>query len=238
MPVKLGPDGKVIKEETEKAASFEDEFRKAASFEDELRQTGETGPGRPPTDYSSDRGPERSGYEARTVLARSQGSGGQRQNIAADKTAPEDKTRIYRPSAGKRRTLDQQSDSSGAPPPADAMDDPPVGWLVVVQGPGQGNVVTIGNGVNTIGRDHTERICLDFGDTLISHHRHALITYDPKGRKFYVQQGDGKNLTYIGDAPVLVPTELEGFSIIQMGETVLLFVPLCGERFDWAEYAE
>ena len=229
MPVKLGPDGKVIEEETQKAASFEDEFR----------QESETGPGRPPTDQSSDREPELSGYEARTVLARSQGSGSQGQGVAADKAAPEDRTRIYRPGAGKGQSPDQPPASSATPPPAaDAMDDPPVGWLVVVQGLGQGNVVTIGNGSNAIGRDPSERICLDFGDTLISRQRHALITYDPKGKKFYVQQGDGKNLTYIGDTPVLTPTELEGFSFIQMGETVLLFVPLCGERFDWAEYAE
>ena len=236
MPVKLGPDGKVIEEETQKAASFEDEFRPA----------GETGPGRPPTDQSSEaerdaenREPEPSGYEARTVLARSQGSGGQGQNVAVDSAAPEDRTRIYRPGAEKGQPPDQPPAGSTTPPPAaDAMDDPPVGWLVVVRGPGQGNVVTIGNGVNAIGRDHSERICLDFGDTTISRQRHALITYDPKGKKFYAQQGDGKNLTYIGDAPVLVPTELEGFSTIQMGETVLLFVPLCGERFDWAEYAE
>lgn len=224
MPVKLGPDGKVIDEKTKKAASFEDEFR----------QPGETGPGRPPTEQSSDQNPEQSGYEARTVLARSQGAGSQGQGVAADKAAPEDKTRVYRPGAGKR----QPPDDSAAPPHADAMDDPPVGWLVVVQGPGQGKVVTLGNGVNTIGRAPSERVCLDFGDTLISRQRHALITYDPKGRKFYVQQGDGTNLTYIGDTPVLTPTELEEFSFIQMGETVLLFVPLCGERFDWAEYAE
>lgn len=224
MPVKLGPDGKVIEEETKKATSFEDEFR----------QESETGPGRPPTDPSSDREPEQSGYEARTVLARSQGSGSQGQGVAADQAAPEDKTRVYRPGAGKR----QQPDSSAIPSHADAMDDPPVGWLVVVQGPGQGQVVTLGNGVNTIGRAPSERVCLDFSDTLISRQRHALITYDPKGKKFYVQQGDGTNLTYIGDTPVLTPTELEEFSKIQMGETVLLFVPLCGERFDWAEYAE
>ena len=40
MPVKLGPDGKVIEEKTHKAASFEDEFR----------QDQRTEPGRPPTD--------------------------------------------------------------------------------------------------------------------------------------------------------------------------------------------
>ena len=34
----------------------------------------------------------------------------------------------------------------------DAMADPPVGWLVVVRGPGKGNVLTLGNGMNAIGR--------------------------------------------------------------------------------------
>ena len=115
------------------------------------------------------------------------------------------------------------------------MADPPVGWLVVIRGPGQGNVVTIGNGMNPIGRDRAERICVDFGDETISRHGHAVITYDPRGKKFYIQHGGGKNLTYMEDAPVLVPTELAGFSKIVMGETVLLFVPLCGERFDWED---
>ena len=228
MRVKLGADGKIIEEKTEKSTSFEDEFQ----------QREETGPGQPPTDQSSDREPKQSGYEARTVPARSQGSGSQGQEATADSTTPEDKTRIYRPGAGKRQPPDQPPDGPAAPPQADAMDDPPVGWLVVVRGPGQGKVVTLGNGANTIGRASSERVCLDFGDTLISHKKHTLITYDPKGRKFYIQQGDGTNLTYIADTPVLAPTELDGFSSIQMGETVLLFVPLCGERFDWAEYAE
>ncbi len=230
MSVKLGADGKIIEEKTEKSTSFEDEFRPA----------GETGPGQPPTDQSSDREPKQSGYEARTVPARSQGSGSQEQEAAADSTTPEDKTRIYRPGAKKGQPPARSpEDSAGAvAPAASAMDDPPVGWLVVVQGPGQGKVVTLGNGANTIGRASSERVCLDFGDTLISHKKHTLITYDPKGRKFYIQQGDGTNLTYIADTPVLAPTELDGFSSIQMGETVLLFVPLCGERFDWAEYAE
>ena len=45
---------------------------------------------------------------------------------------------------------------------------PPVGWLVVVRGSGQGKVVTIGSGSNSLGRDPGERICIDFGDETIS----------------------------------------------------------------------
>ena len=219
MPVKLGADGKVIEEKTHKAASFEDEFR----------QDEKTGPGRPPTDQSSEAAgggtaPEQSGYEARTVLARSKNAGSQEQGAAAG----DERTRIYRPGAKKGQTGQSEA--------ASAMDDPPVGWLVVIQGPGQGNALTIGNGMNAIGRDHDERICVDFEDELISRHSHAVITYDPRGKKFYIQHGGGKNLTYVGDAPVLSPTELEEFSKILIGETLLLFVPLCGERFDWEEY--
>ena len=188
--------------------------------------------------------PQQSGYEARTVLAKSKSADDSASDVPVEEadTAPDRYTRIYRPGARKsaapERLPEQPTDQGAAELASDAMDDPPVGWLVVVQGPGQGKVVTLGNGMNTIGRAPSERVCLDFGDSLISRQRHALITYDPKGKKFYVQQGDGKNLTYLGDAPVLTPTELEEFSFIQMGETVLLFVPLCGERFDWAEYAE
>ena len=223
MPVKLGSDGKVIEEKTHTAASVEDEFR----------QERGTAPGRLPTDDASEaveapRGSdaEQSGYEARTVLARSESAGAQGQEAAEAPPQPvasDDATRVYRPGAGKGQS------------PADPMNDPPVGWLVVIEGPGQGRTVTIGNGSNTIGRDHAERICVDFGDALISRHSHAILTYDPRGKKFYIQHGGGKNLTYVADAPVLAPTELEGFSKILIGETVLLFVPLCGERFDWED---
>ena len=243
MPVKLGPDGKVIEEETQKAASFEDEFR----------QDHRTEPGRPPTDASSEAGAgpgssgaEPSGYEARTVLARSKRTGSQAR--AADSPAPDAATRVYRSGAQKGRspappqaTWDRPTvPAEGRDPEqptasSDPMADPPVGWLVVIRGPGQGRSVTIGNGMNAIGRDHAERICVDFGDELISRHGHAIITYDPRGKKFYIQHGGGKNLTYVEDAPVLVPTELVGFSKIVVGETVLLFVPLCGERFNWED---
>ena len=118
---------------------------------------------------------------------------------------------------------------------ASNMDDPPVGWLVVVSGPGQGASLTLGNGRNSIGRDASQRVVLDFGDELISRADHATITYDPhpRGKKFHIQQGGGTNLIYVNDQPVLAPQELPANTHILLGNTTLRFVPLCGKEFDW-----
>lgn len=115
------------------------------------------------------------------------------------------------------------------------MDDPVVGWLVIVDGPGRGAAVPLGYGMNSIGRASTERVQIDFGDDEISRSQHALVTYDPKSRKFFVQHGGGRNLTYLGadSQPVLTPIELTGGEEINVGSTKLRFVPFCGAEFDW-----
>ena len=115
----------------------------------------------------------------------------------------------------------------------DPMADPPVGWLTVVRGPGRGRVATLGVGANSIGRDPGERVPLDYGDRKISRRSHGVVTYDPRGRKFYVQPGSGQSLTYVDDEPVLAPRELEPLAHVQMGDTLLRFVPLCGAGFSW-----
>jgi len=117
----------------------------------------------------------------------------------------------------------------------DAMEDPVVGWIVVVDGPGKGQALRLGYGMNSIGRGEGERVCINFGDRKISRSKHAIITYDPKGRKFYVHAGDAINLTYLNDQPVLTPTELTGQEEIVLGETKLRFIPFCGENFDWQD---
>jgi hypothetical protein len=108
-----------------------------------------------------------------------------------------------------------------------------VGWLVVVDGPGKGKSVQLGYGMNSIGRGAEERVSLDFGDEEISRRGHAMLTYDTRGRRFYIQHGGGTNLTYVGDAPVLMPHELKGREMIGIGNTRLCFIPLCGPDFEW-----
>lgn len=143
--------------------------------------------------------------------------------------ATEPKTRIFR---GGEAVRTSESAATGA------LEDPVTGWLVVVDGPGQGNFVRIGHGQNWIGRGEGSRIRLDFGDGLISRENSGAITYDPINRKFYIQQGTGANLLYLNSAPVLAPSELVDRAELRIGKTRLVFVAFCGEDFSWINEAE
>ncbi len=157
----------------------------------------------------------------------------------------DDKTRILRPSGSKLEDNSEQTvlvrpSSKGKRDEGaeDPVDGPVVGWLVVLEGPGRGRSVTLGYGMNPIGRDTSNRISLPFGDQSISRHKHATITYEPRAKKYYIQHGESNNLTYLGEEPVLAPALLEGGELIRLGDnTVLKFVPLCGEDFDWEDNA-
>lgn len=111
--------------------------------------------------------------------------------------------------------------------------DPTVGWLVVVDGPGRGRSVEIGPGSNSIGRDPGQKLCLNFGDKHISRERHAALIYDVLSTRFFLHNGDVRNLTYIGNEVVLAPIEIKGGETITLGETKLRFVPFCGPHFGW-----
>lgn len=123
---------------------------------------------------------------------------------------------------------------TGSSAPVDPMADPVVGWLVIIDGPGKGSHLRLGNGQNSIGRGAGERVQLDFGDDRISRNNHAVLTFDPRGMTFFIQQGTGTNLAYVNNSPVLAPTALEAMNEILLGETTLLFVPLCGKDFSWS----
>lgn len=127
------------------------------------------------------------------------------------------------------------SEPSMATAAHDSMDDPVVGWLVVVDGPGAGASLRLGSGQNSLGRGQEARVKLDFGDSQISRSTHAIVTYDPKGNRFYLQQGTGTNLTYLNGEPVLAPTPLPSGSEILLGETTLRFVALCDDSFNWTD---
>ena len=136
----------------------------------------------------------------------------------------------------RRTTTPQQgSDPSLATAGENSMDDPVVGWLVVVDGPGAGVSLRLGSGQNSLGRGEEARVKLDFGDPQISRSTHAVVAYDPKGNRFYLQQGTGTNLTYLNGKPVLAPTPLPSGSEILLGETTLRFVALCDDSFNWTD---
>lgn len=161
--------------------------------------------------------------------------GAQRAKSAADQTRPQpmhqddDRTRLYNPAAP----------SAAAPSAAAAGSsrealDPVVGWLVVVEGHGKGRSLEIGVGANSIGRDKGQKLKVDFGDQHISREKHAILIFDPRSNRFYLQSGDVRNLTYVGEDLVLSPMELKGGETILIGETKLRFVALCGPQFGWS----
>ena len=186
---------------------------KTVRRKEEAKPTDETNRGKQPVDAGRlDASMQRMGED------------GTPSNVGKD-----EKTRLV---GGRRRADEQRTEADRG------MDDPVVGWLVVVEGPGKGRAMQLGYGSNSLGRGATDRVKLDFGDDQISRNGHAVVTYDPRGRKFYVQHGGGTNLTYLGDQPVLAPAELPALSHIGIGNTVLRFVPLCGAEFDWQDTEE
>lgn len=109
------------------------------------------------------------------------------------------------------------------------------GWLVVVDGPGKGASFPLGFGPHRIGRDRGMRVALDFGDKGISRDSHAVVSYDPRGNRFFVQPVN--NLVYQdidGELePVLTPKQIATPDELVLGRTRLRFVSLCDDSFVW-----
>ena len=111
----------------------------------------------------------------------------------------------------------------------------PIGWLVVVEGPGRGASFTLTAGLSTIGRDATQSVALDFGDTAISRERHVAIAYDAEDNRTYVGHGGKTNIVRLNDKPLLTTEDLGDGDTIKIGKTVLRFVAFCADGFSWVE---
>lgn len=111
---------------------------------------------------------------------------------------------------------------------------PCVGWLVATVGSHIGQDFRLKAGKNFIGRDTKMDIVLD-GDKSVSRNRHAIVVYEPKRHLYMVQPGESSELVYLNDQVVLGPMKLSAYDIITVGEINLLFMPLCGEKFNWTD---
>lgn len=121
----------------------------------------------------------------------------------------------------------------------DFAQDPVVGWLVVVGGPGLGAFRPIFEGNNTIGRSSSNRIPIDFGDESISNSEQAYLRYDSTDRSFLLVPNLTKtNVVSVNNDRPAQPVRLTAMDLITMGRTQLVFVPFCGSEFDWGELSE
>lgn len=110
--------------------------------------------------------------------------------------------------------------------------EPVAGWLVCVKGNYVGESFELHTGKNHIGRSLNMTVALAKEKT-VSREKHATITFDPVAKQFYLQAGDSSGLTYLNGKLLLVPDTLKKYDLITLGECSLIFVPLCGENFDW-----
>lgn len=110
--------------------------------------------------------------------------------------------------------------------------NPVTGWLVCIEGASKGTDYRIRSQYNYIGRAKHMDICIS-GDEYISSEKAAILAYDDMERKFFIAPGMGHNLIRLNDKMVMGSEMLKAYDIITVGKTKLLFIPLCGEQFDW-----
>ena len=110
--------------------------------------------------------------------------------------------------------------------------DPVVGWLICLDGKEKGRDYRIHTDNNYIGRGEKMDICIR-GDDTISRENHAVISYDAREKLFYFTPGDGRSIVRLNDKGLFSTTEIKAHDIVEIGKTKLVFLPLCGENFEW-----
>jgi len=113
-----------------------------------------------------------------------------------------------------------------------SMIQPVVGWLACVKGPEKGKDYRIHEQNNYIGRGRENDISIP-GDPTISRERHAILAYDTRSKAFYFAPSGGQSIVYHNNAPVFNNVVLKAYDQIEIGESKFVFVPLCGENFQW-----
>lgn len=115
--------------------------------------------------------------------------------------------------------------------------DPVVGWLVCIKGPSRGRDYRVRSGRNGIGRSEAMDVQIT-GDDTVSRENHAFLVFEPRKRVFSIRPGDGRGLVYLNGDEVIQAADLAAYDMIELGETQLMFVPLCGEKFNWDQNKE
>jgi len=110
--------------------------------------------------------------------------------------------------------------------------DPVVGWLVCITGPDRGTDYKLRRERCFIGRAAEMDICIEH-DKGISRTRHALVSYDPRRNVFKLCPGDSSGLIYLNREELAGASVLKPFDRIELGQTELMFVPFCGDMFQW-----
>lgn len=119
--------------------------------------------------------------------------------------------------------------------PGAAASEPVVGWLVCVEGPVRGVDFRLHDGYNYIGREEGD-IHIQ-GDNAISRQKHAVVAFYAKRNTFYAGPADGRNIIELNGEPVFNSTEMKSYDVLTIGNTKMMLVALCGDKFNWVDGA-
>lgn len=106
------------------------------------------------------------------------------------------------------------------------------GWLVCIKGENEGEAYPIRSGKNFIGSGDDMDIQI-VDDRYVDKYRHGVIVFDPKKTETMLLPGESKGLIYLEQNAIYATKKLDPFAQIEIGESVFLFVPFCGEHFSW-----
>lgn len=111
--------------------------------------------------------------------------------------------------------------------------DPVVGWLVSMEGKEKGRDYRLHTDNNYIGRSEKMDVCIR-GDDTISRENHAIISFDARDKIFYFSPGDGRSIVRLNEKAIFATAEIHPYDVVEIGKTKLVFMSLCGEKFEWA----
>lgn len=236
---RLSPD-EMLESYTGKGGEKSEDFRYSTLTQEEQRALSERkNEGeqfyKPNVDSSSSQGePENSGMVEQAYSFK--------EERAIGSTLPTPETSYSVPSTGsslqsalvqaadaKKRSMDEGKTVgyfSGA-------SEPPVGYLVCTKGEDFGRGFLLKSGNNTIGRSQAMDVVVM--DPKVSREKQAYVMYEPRKREFYVRPGEGSGLCYYNDELIMAPTKLQPYDKIGVGDTELMLIAVCGERFSWDE---
>ncbi len=109
---------------------------------------------------------------------------------------------------------------------------PVVGWLVCVEGTEKGRDFRLHSEKNFVGRASSMDISIA-GDDSISREKHAVVTFEPKKRTFWLLPGDASGLVYLNGEMVHSPTQINADDLIEIGQSKLVLVSLSSPQITW-----
>jgi hypothetical protein len=125
---------------------------------------------------------------------------------------------------------------AGAEARAGLKKNPVAGWLVCLEGPDRGRDYRLHMEKNFLGRAPNMDVVLD-GDNTVSRERHAIVIFDPKKKAFWALPGEASGLVYLNGEIVNSPVQMKADDILEIGQTKLVLIPFCGDRYSWSNDA-